>query len=237
MRITINDREVIIPSSLSEFSLGQRIAFQIEYGNSLDARLKEIFEIQDEIRRELELMEFNAEKMFSTFAFFAGCTVDSLKESDFVDDIFAIYQASLAALFHEEDSMEFHNSFVWNGANWYLHPPELHYGSKLSFGQLIDSKQVVADIAAFAGGNWEALQRICTIYLRKEGEEYDESFLYENSDRLNEMLDLPMNIALTVAFFLSSSINIYLNSSPSSPRLKLNPQENTQMPIMKTGVG
>jgi len=52
---------------------------------------------------------------------------------------------------------------------------------------------------------------LSAIYLRKKGEEYDESFLYEGSDRLELMKQLPMDIALAVGFFLSSSMNLYIN--------------------------
>jgi len=83
----------------------------------------------------------------------------------------------------------------------------------------------------------EILQYLCAIYLRKAGEEYKEEFLYENSERLNLMLTLPMDIAIHVGFFLSSYQNTCPIISPSfgNPRSKV--QENTARNISSVGAG
>ncbi|SFW16227.1 hypothetical protein [Chitinophaga sancti] len=208
MRITINDKEVVIPTSLSEFTLGQRIAFQEEYGNELDTWLKKIVDMEDGLDKEMEEMEFRMEKMFRTFAFFAGCTPDALKESEFVDNIANIYHSCLSVLFESESKVECLQEYHWKGETWVLHPPSLKHGDQMKFGEFIDSKQVVQNLMELGKSRWDAMLNLCAIYLRRPSEEYDESFLYDNSERIEMMRELPMDIALGVGFFLTASISL-----------------------------
>jgi hypothetical protein len=237
MRLIINDKTVVLPTSLSEFTLGQRIAFQNEYGKALDDWLQQILAIEDETMREIELTEYQIEKCFRTFAFFAGCTPEALKESEFIDDIANIYHSSLAVLFEDEDNIEFKTSFEWKGDTWVIHPPELKQGSKMTFGEFIESKQVVKDLVELGAGKWEAMLRLCAIYLRKTNEEYNSAFLEDQSARMLLMTELPMDIALAVGFFLSSSTSLYRNTFPFSGPQKSNRQVSTQQNITTDGAG
>jgi len=74
-------------------------------------------------------------------------------------------------------------------------------------------------------GKWESMLRLCAIYLRKKGEEYKEEFLYEDSERLLLMQQLPMNIAMQVGFFLTGTMNFYLNTSKFSGNPELKAQD------------
>lgn len=216
MRININDKEVVFPSSLSEYTLGQRIAFQKEHGDLLDKMLDSILAMPDDEKRELEMVEFHLQKMFRTFAFFAGCTLEAVQDAKFVDDVASIYYSCLAVLFEEEDKMEPQRSFTWKGEEWELSAPELKHGDKMKFGSFIDGKQVVSNMADLGHSKWEAMLPLCAIYLRKKDEEYQQEFLYEGSDRMGEMKDLPMDIAMQVGFFLNNIINFYLTTLKSS---------------------
>jgi hypothetical protein len=55
MQVQINDKTFTFPSSLSEFTLGQRIDFQEQYGNELDEMLKSIIEMPEGIDKDLEV--------------------------------------------------------------------------------------------------------------------------------------------------------------------------------------
>lgn len=237
MKILINNQPVTIPSSLSDFTLGQRIDFYNEYGRDLDEMAKAIIEMEEGVEKELEITHFQFEKMFRTFAFFANCTVDALRDSNLIDEIATIYHASLSVLFEDEQALEPAAQFVWKGETWELHPPELKHGDKMTFGELIDSKQIVKDMVAVSKGKWELMLPICAIYLRKKGEEYDESFLYQGSERIELMRELPMDIALQVGFFLSGSMNIYLNSFPSFNQAKQKAPESLAGSTSIDGVG
>jgi hypothetical protein len=215
MRLIINGEEVIFPTSLSEFKLGQRIAFQEEYGNDLDAWVQKILAMEDGIDKDLETLEFQFEKMIRTFAFFAGCTPNALKESEFIDDIANIYHSCLKVLFESEDEVKIEQQYSWEGEIWVIHPPHLKQDSKMMFGELIDSKQIVKSLSDLGKGHFDKLLHLCAIYLRKPKEEYQEAFMYENSDRIELMKHLPMDIAMGVGFFLSASMHLYKNHSPS----------------------
>jgi hypothetical protein len=54
--------------------------------------------------------------------------------------------------------------------------------------------------------------KLCAIYFRKKGEPYSEEFLYEDSDRIKLMHELPMNYAMQVGFFLTSSLSFWINT-------------------------
>lgn len=215
MRVVINDKEVVFPSSLSEYTLGQRIAFHQEHGVLLDQMLESILKMEDEFQKELEMVNYQLEKMFRTFAFFAGCTPEAVKEQKFIDDVSNIYYSCLAVLFDEEKNLELQRSFVWKGEQWELAEPELKNGSKMKFGEFIDAKQTVKDMSEMGAGKWEAMLPLCAIYLRKKDEPYKEEFLFEYSERMELMKELPMDMAMQVGFFLISIVNFYMNTSMS----------------------
>lgn len=234
MKVFVNNTEVTLPTSLSEITLGQRIAYHQQYGADLDKMAASILNMPDGLEKELEIVEFHFEKMFRTFAFFTGTTVDSLKESKFIDDIATIYHASLATLVEDEESMEPQYEFTWKGEVWTIHPPELMNGSQMKFGAFIDSKQVVKDMAELGRGKWEYMLPLCAIFLQKKGEEYTEDMLYEGSDRLKLMEDLPMDIAAQVGFFLTDTLNFYISTLRSSGSPE--PKEEDRIPKSTTTV-
>lgn len=213
MQVVINGNQVTIPSSLSEITLGQKIEFQRKYGNIHDEKLKSILEIKDEFEKELELTQFQVEQMFDTFAFFAGVEPQALRESEFVDAVANIYYSCLSELNIEQNIVEPLREFVWKGEMWYLDAPSLKHGDKMTFGEVIDSKQVIQNMIGFGANKWECLVPLASIFLRKKDEAYQESFLYENSERQNLMYGLPFDIALHVAFFLKGSMSLYMKNS------------------------
>jgi len=220
MRVKINDKEVIIPSSLSEITIGQRIEFHNQYGRQLDEMLDSIQQMKDEYFKELELIQWHAEKMYRTFAFFAGTSPEALKASKFIDEISNIYYSCLHVLMDEEQKMELQHEFIWKDQEWQISPPEVKRGDKMTFGELIDAKQIIQNMVQLGRGKWEYMVRLCAIYLRKKGEQYDESFLFDDSDRLKMMYELPMNIAMQVGFFLTSTLSSWMNTSTFSEKVK-----------------
>jgi hypothetical protein len=218
MTIIVNDTEITLPSSKSEFTLGQRIAFEQEHGNLLSKMWKSILEMEDENDRKIEMVTFHFEKMFRVFSFFTAIDLDVVRESDFVDQIADIYYNQLAALVDNDHPKELKRQFSFNDEIWILPEIELKHGDKLGFGEVIDSKQRVKDMEEVEMSRAEQLLPISAIYLRRQGEDYQEEFLYEGSERLNVMQKLPMDIADHVGFFLTSlmitcfRISTYLKS-------------------------
>jgi hypothetical protein len=210
MTIIINDIEIILPSSKSELTLARRIAFEQEHGNLLGKMFESIMAMEEQNEKKIELVTFHFEKMFRTFSFFTGIPLDVIRECEFVDDIANIYYDHLAALVDDQDPNELKREFLFNGHIWILPGIELKHGDKMSFGEVIDSKQRIKDMAEIGMSKAEQLLPLSAIYLRKKGEEYEEDFLYEGSDRLKFMEDLPMDIAEQVGFFLKSLMNSWL---------------------------
>lgn len=237
MKIILNGKQVTIPSSLSEITIGQRIDFHNQHGQLLDQMLESILKMEDEIFRDLELLQWQNEKMYRTFAFFAGTTPEALKESKFIDEIATIYNSSLAVLLEDEQNLELQREFVWKGEQWVIAHPELKQGHTMTFGELIDAKQTIQDIVQLGRGKWEYMVRLCAIYLRKKGEPYSEEFLYEDSERLKLMHELPMNIAMQVGFFLSVSINSLTNILKSSGNPGLSQKVDTLVDTLSSMVG
>lgn len=212
MRVVVNGIEKTLPTSLSEMTLGQRIDFYEQHGRELDEMADSIANMPDSTEKELEIAHLQMEKMFRTFAFFTGTNAEQIKQSEFVDKVANIYYASLSTLLEDEEEIEPQQSFIWKGEHWELHEPELKHGSTMTFGEIIDAKQMVQNMADLGRGKWESLQKLCAVFLRKKGEPYHESFLYDGSDRLLLMRDLPMDIALQVGFFLLGSMSLFINT-------------------------
>ena len=209
MRILLNNQTVNIPSDFSEITLQQQVDFQEQHGKELDAKAKLLLEMPDSIERDLELTEFRFEQMFRTLSFYSGVSVESLKESEFVDRIASIYYSCLHQLHVQETDVQLEREFVWNNEIWEIAEPELKNGDRMLFGEFIDSKQIIQDMVGLGANRWECLIPLCAIFLRKRNEKYIESFSYEQSERRILMKNLPLNIAMQVGFFLTGSLSMF----------------------------
>lgn len=221
MRILVNNQEIVIPSSVSEITLKQKIDFLNTHGKDLEEMAKSIMAMPDGYEKELETTQFHFEQMFKTMSFFTGISEDVLKESEFIDKIAGIYYSSLAQLHVDEEEILLQNEFTWREELWEIAHPELKHGDRMTFGELIDAKQIIQDMVELGKNRWECMLPLCTIFLRRKGEAYDKSFLYEGSDRLKLMESLPLDIAIQVGFFLISSLNLSITTFQSSPLQEL----------------
>jgi hypothetical protein len=215
MRILINNEEYVIPSSISEITLLQRIEFQEKHGNLLAEMAQSIAQIEDELEREMEQMQFQYEVVFRTVSFFTGIDLDVLKESEFIDKIVEIYHVNMSGILTDENDLTPCAEFQWQGETWIIDPPELKNGHRMTFGEFIDSKQMIQNMVNLGKNKWECLLPLCAIFLRKKDEAYEEAFLHDNSPRLELMKTLPLDMALQVAFFLMSSLSLYTKTSQS----------------------
>jgi hypothetical protein len=212
--LKINNKKIEIPGSLAEFTLGRRLKFQELHGDLLDMMTDSILKMEDGIEKDLELLDFHFERMFRIFSFFTGVTVEACRASEIVDRIAYIYNAHLSYLFDDPKDPELIGAYTFKGERWTLPEPILKQGGDLSFGEVIDSKQMIRDTFALNQGRWAAVLKLAAIYLRREGESYEEEFLFDDSPRIRLMMDLPMSIAHQVYFFL-------INLIPSSPVISI----------------
>lgn len=232
MRIRINNRELTLPNNKSEVTLGRRLDFQLEHGDLLDQMRDSIAKMEAGPDKEVEALEFHFEKVMRIFSFFSGLPVDDLRNGRHIEKIVFCYNACLGPLFDAPTDKEVRTGFTIKDEFWYLPEPALKQGDPLTFGEIIDAKQMAKDAATLELGEWYTLLRLCAIFLRREGEEYEESFLYEGSKRIALMRELPLSVAEYVAFFLkrwtsfSVTPSTYLNgvrprARVSGPRLTL----------------
>lgn len=237
MRIIINGQEKNVPSSLSEITLWQRIQFQEEHGHLLEKMAESITAMQDGPDKELETIHFHFEKMFRTVAFFTGIDVEVIKESEFIDELAEIYYSTAAVIFEEEKDIQIQPEYEFAGELWEIQPPELTNGSKMTFGELVDSKQIVKDMIELGKGRWGYMLQLCAIFFRKKGESYSKEFVYEGSDRMELLKSLPMDKAIAVGFFLTGTLNFYLNTLMFSGSPGLRVPANIQHSTMNATAG
>ncbi len=235
MQISINDKLVHIPTSLSEITLGDRIKFYNEYGKQLDEAVNQITAMEEGPLQDLEWTHFNIDIACKTFAFFSGIDLDVVRKAESLTTIMQVYNIVKACLL-EEPELEEKRTFTWKGEVWKIQPPILEANSTITFGEFIDSKQILQDMYELGAGKWDSLLRLCAIYLRKKGEAYEKTFALDNSPRLELMKSLPMDIALQVGFFLTSSMHIYWNTLASLKEVQPKTEE-TSPSILKGGAG
>lgn len=197
MRISINDIEILIPGTLAEYKLSQRIDFQKEHGHLLEEMVKSILLMPDDLDREIEFAELQLEICYRGFSFWSGIDLDVLKEYEDRAALAAVYMAATKSI-DEYKIPSLVTSYQWDGVTWLLPTPDLKRGSKLTFGEFIDSKSMIKDSIATGRNKWETIKYLAAIYLRREGEHFEESFLFDGSDRLKLMGELPLDIAIII---------------------------------------
>lgn len=200
MQIRVNDKLINIPTSLADITLGERIQFYNEYGKDLDEEVNRINTMEEGPLKDLEWSFFHMDTACKTFSFFTGIDLAVIRQAESLTTIMQVYNIVKACLL-EEPELEATTTFNWRGEIWEIQPPILQADSTITFGEFIDSKQILQDMYELGAGKWDSLLRLCAIYLRKQGEVYEKTFALDNSPRLELMKSLPMDIALQVGFF------------------------------------
>lgn len=225
MKFKFQNKIYNLPTSLSQISLRQKIDYENKYGKELDGIYKKIVGedalkksaaqgvsaeqiLKDENKltpfQELELTEHQIDVAYKNFAFFSQIPLDDARNIE-IDQVLNIYYSCYAQLYNEEYIPE--DKYLWNNEYWYIDTQELSHKSKTTFNEFVTAKQIVKSFYDLGEGKWDSLPYLCAIFLRKEGEKFEEDMIDE---RAKLMYDLPLNIALGVAFFLSISMSIYM---------------------------
>lgn len=214
MTIEINGKEYHLPTSLSQITLGQKIAFEAEHGGILKEMAKQIMEMPKE-DQELEGMLYQVQVACRSLSFFAGIPLEMVLLTN-IDSVYAVYDACFKGLFEQQDQITLQNSYDWNGATWFMEDPNVTTKSTFAFNELIVSKQVVKAMSDMGKGEWDGMPYLAAVFLRKEGERFNEDLVDGEGARVKLMHTLPMDIALGVAFFLLVSMKRYILALPSS---------------------
>lgn len=211
MKFKFKNKEYQFPTSLSQITLGNRVEFNSLYGVEINQRLKEL-ENMDADDADLERVEIYLDSAYKSFSFFSGIPLDEAKNIP-TNQVLNVYENCMKGLLEQQEDIDLMQQILWNDEFWHLESPELNYNSDINFNQFITSKQIVKSMSDLGKGYWDSLPMLCAVFLKKKEEVFDEAWLDPNSDRAKMMLELPLDIALQVAFFLRSSMSLSLNNS------------------------
>lgn len=220
MKYTYREKVYDFPVTLSGITLRQRIEFDRLYGKRIHELQEETF-LKDEDGKDLpadevDLLYFNTTIATFNFSFYSGIPLEEVEQHISIDDVLNIYFSCFHLIHQQEQELELQEDYLWNNEFWKIEAPELSFESKITFNELITSKQIVKQMHELGDGNMESLPYLAAIYLKREGESFEENWLKPGSGRIEMMYDLPMDIAIAVAFFLQSSMNMYLQIFQSS---------------------
>ena len=216
MKFIYKESEYDVPTSLSQIKLRQKIEFDNLYSEKIEALKNEVFGDENKEVSDLDSMLLTFSVAAMNFSFFTGIPLDEVEQNIAVDDVLNIYYSCFYQLFQQEEELELQPEYLWNDEFWKLESPELTFESKITFNEFITSKQIVKQMSELASGHWESLPYLACVYLKREDESFEEKWLAPGSERMEMMLDLPMDIAVAVAFFLQSSMSMYLKTLASS---------------------
>lgn len=212
MTYKFNGQEYQLPTQLKEITLKQRIDYDIQYGKELDAQKQLLDEMPESSDKTIELFLWEADCACKTFSFFTGIALDAVRSSIEVRQLINVYKVHLAILLEEEYQIQLEDTYLFKGQQWVIVTPtgELS-GDDMTFKDFLTSKSVIKDLAALGDGYWDRLPALCSVYLRKRGETTEE-VLQQTEQRQALMMDLPLDIALTVGMFLKETMTYYLRS-------------------------
>lgn len=207
MNITHNGKKYSIPASLGEIKLKQVIDFQNLYGRQIE-------EMQKTVDDELEKFQINLDLACKSVSFFSGIPLEEIYKTN-IDHVVSIFSAVLSPIFIDQDERKLQENYFFKDALWQIASPELTFENSMTFNELILGKEIAKDLQQFSIGKYEALQKLLTIYFRKEDEDgniepFQEDWMSEESERMQMMLELPMDVVLDVAFFLQSSMGSWI---------------------------
>lgn len=215
MQVTINHTAYDVPFDLTQITLGQFISYQSEYGKELDKKLKEIlekkYEVDADYQRELELEDHLDLEALCWYSYWTKHDLQEVKSQPFITPLLEQYRV-LRYLLKDDDSIikEFPAVFEWQGEWWFISDFKVNPANEMSFNEIITSKEVMRQVHAIGGGRWDGLIYLCAVYCRKKGELFTDELIIDGSERIKELSELPLNYALSVAFFLSVCANIWL---------------------------
>lgn len=219
MQIVINNTEYKVPSDIDEISLGTYIQWNSEFGNDLQSELSKIIEAnyEDETLKTLLIDDHLDKEALAWFSFHTKLDFSIIENTPDVLPLLEIYKGLKGLLYMSElDALTPKASFNWNDGEWVIQDYKVDAKSSMTFNEIITSKELMRQIHKVGLSKWDAMPYLCAIFLRRPYEAFDESFVHENSERIELMKQLPLTIAFNVAFFLTNCVNSLAKISPYS---------------------
>lgn len=220
MHITINDKEIDIPFDPAVIPVGRFIEFQQQYGNQIDKEIQEVLkefegngneEHEQELNEELDFL-IDQEAM-SWFTYWSGHDFFSFEDDNTLDYLIVHYKLLRQLLKEKPKDAAFPCVIEWGGGDWQIQSYEVTPESDMCFNEVITSKEVMRMLSTIEGGYYLSLKYLSAIFFRKVSEPFTDELIYDKGQRLKLMDSLPLSHALTVSFFLISSMNIWRSIS------------------------
>jgi hypothetical protein len=224
MIVTINNIEFNVPFDLESIALGDFLRFREQYGMKLEQELLEISErtysedeVEADLLKTLDLEEHFDREAITWCSFWTKHNLDEWKEKPEIEPLLSSYRILRTILAHDiQRTRKFPMTIDWMGEEWEIQNYAVNTASKMSFNEIITSKEVIRQIKKLEKSRFEALPYLCAIFLRKKGEAFTDELIEADGERLKLMDQLPMTYAMAVAFFLSSCLRVWKNSSHAS---------------------
>lgn len=221
MDVRINDITYDVPFDPAMITLEDFLSYKNEYGNDLDKRLRDIVETtySDDVEQN------NVEKAYAIeahldlealcwYSFWTKFDLVEAKGHPGITPLLEQYRV-LKFLFNDdpEEQESFPQQVTWNDEEWVISDFKINPASDMSFNEIITSKEVVRQIHAIEKGKWDAMPYLCAIFFRKKNEIFSDELISEEGERMTLLKKLPMNYALSVAFFLNIYVSFWTNTS------------------------
>lgn len=211
IKINLKGKQYQSPASLGDITLKQVIGFDDKYGKNL-LKFQENANPDD----ELDQMEIRMDLACKSVSYFADIPLDIVQKTD-LTQILSLYQEVISPIFEPNTDRELQDKYYFKDELWTIQSPIIDNRNEMTFIELILGKEITRDLKNLANGKFEALRKLAAVYFRKskrdKTEEFQEEWMNEDSERVEMMADLPMDIVLDVAFFLQSSMSSFLQTS------------------------
>lgn len=212
MIISVNGEEKHVPSSLELISLGTFIDWYETYGRKLDEELQAILEKEydHELQLEFAVDDHILNEAIAWYSFFTGYDFSIVKGSAHAEDLLNQYKVIRSLVKdQEQNTTKFPTKIQWNGEDWMIQNFVVDPKSEMTFNEIITSKEVMRQLHSLGLGKWHSLLYLSCIFFRKVDEPFSDELIYEDGERMNQLRNLPMNIAMTVGFFLRSCVDTW----------------------------
>ena len=223
MLFEINGEQVSIPSSLEQIPLGKFIEWYDLHGSELDKELQEMLSDAktDPALKEIEVDQHLDKEAIFWMQFWSGYDFESLRDDISIVPALDAYRIIRHQLKSEEEQTQFPAEMEYAGETWELQNHKVDPESEMTAGEIITAKEVIRQLYKIGAGQYQSWLYLCCIFLRKKGEKFHDSMVFEGSPRMELMKNLPMNHALRVGFFLKNCVSTWANTSEYLPQPEL----------------
>lgn len=217
MTFTYNDVTYNLPNSLTDITLETHMKWSSTYGVMLAAQRLQALAEENETIRELNLHMLFIDEATYAISFYSGIPLEDVQNNMLISQVCNLYIASqIVIAVQERELVATQTTYDFLGDVWEIKSPSDGFGPELTGEQFKLIKQLAEWISLLSQGDWSKMSLLCAAYFRKTSEPIlDISMVAPDSVREAQMRALPMDIALTIAIYLQSTLDIYLSMTTS----------------------